>query len=215
MMPTAARVLAPNAAVTAAGAASCSASQHFLNLQGSGVEVALAPSGFERRPDLRHTQPARVGGGRGATQNGQRVAVGQIVERLQRGGVVLAQRAAQAVGVAGARPDQILVRSGQHLDRLGVAAVAGDPAMVVPVGAHQISQQFGIRGIGLGSRDVVAVAVAGRRQRVDREHLISGCGQAIHPQAPVGFDTDHDLAGFLGVRSHQLVKHPHAGQAFG
>ena len=120
MMPTAARVLAPNAAVTAAGAASCSAAQHFLNLQGSGVEVALAPSGFERSPDLRQTQPPGVGGGGGAAQDGQRVAVGQIVERLQRGGVVLAQRAAQRVGVAGARPDQILVRPGQHLDRLGI-----------------------------------------------------------------------------------------------
>jgi hypothetical protein len=31
----------------------------------------------------------------------------------------------------------------------------------------------GLAGIGLGSRDVVAVAVACRGQRVDREHLVS------------------------------------------
>jgi len=42
------------------------------------------------------------------------------------------------------------VGPGQHLDRLGRAAVAGDPAVVVPVGAYQIGQQFGVRRIGLG-----------------------------------------------------------------
>ena len=104
----------------------------------------MAPSGFERSPDLRHAQPLRVGGGRGATQDGQRVAVGQILERLQRRRIVLPQRAAQTVGVAGARPDQILMRAGQYLDRLGRTAVTGDAAVVVPVGAHQIGQQLGV-----------------------------------------------------------------------
>ena len=42
------------------------------------------------------------------------------------------------------------MRSGEHLDRLGLGAVAGDAAMVVPIGAHQIGQQFGIAGIRLG-----------------------------------------------------------------
>jgi hypothetical protein len=50
--------------------------QHFLNLQCAAVEVALSPSGFERRPDLRQTQPSGVGGCRGAAQDGQRVTVG-------------------------------------------------------------------------------------------------------------------------------------------
>ena len=49
--------------------------------------------------------------------------------------------------MAGARPDQILMCPGQHLDRLGLAAVTGDAAMVVPIGAHEIGQQLGIRGI--------------------------------------------------------------------
>jgi hypothetical protein len=76
----------------------------------------------------------------------------------------------QGVGMAGAGPDQALMGPGEHLDRLGIGAVAGDAAMVVPVGAHQIGQQFGVGSIRLGTRDVMAVAVAGRRQRIDREY---------------------------------------------
>ena len=60
------------------------------------------------------------------------------------------------------------MRAGEHLDRFRLGAVAGDRAVVVPVGADQIGQQLGVGGIGLGARDVVAVAVAGHRQRVDR-----------------------------------------------
>jgi hypothetical protein len=73
------------------------------------------------------------------------------------------------------------MRPRKDFDRLGVGAVTGDPAMIVAVGAHQIGQQFGVAGIGFGPRDVVAVAVAGHRQRVDRKHLIAGPGQRPHP----------------------------------
>ena len=52
---------------------------------------------------------------------------------------------------------------GQHFDRLGIGAVASDAAVVVPVGAYQIGQQFGVAGIGFGSRNVMAVAVSGHR----------------------------------------------------
>ena len=104
---------------------------------------------------------------------------------------------------------------GEHLDRLGLGAVAGDRAVVVPVGADQIGQQLGIAGIGFGARDVVAVAVAGHRQRVDRIHLIAGRAQRRHPQAAIGFDADHHLIGFLGVGGDQLVQPPDAGQSFG
>ena len=107
------------------------------------------------------------------------------------------------------------MRPGEHLDRLGRIAVPGDQAVVVPVGAHQVGQQFGIRGIGLGSRDVVAVAVTGCRERVDREHLIPGGGQGIHPQAPIGFDADDHLAGDLGTLGNQLVQPTDPGQALG
>ena len=104
---------------------------------------------------------------------------------------------------------------GQHLDRLDSWAVTGDQAMVVPVGAHQIGEQFGVAGIGLRSRDVVAIPVAGRCQRVDREHLVAGRGQGLHPQAPVGFDADDHLGGVLGMLGNQLVQPPDTGQAFG
>ena len=69
----------------------------------------------------------------------------------------------------------------------------------MPVGAHQIGQHLGVAGIGLRARDVVAVAIAGHRQRVDRVHLIAGRDQRLDPQAAIGLDPDHDLAGFLGV----------------
>ena len=62
---------------------------------------------------------------------------------------------------------------GQDLDRLSGRAVPGDRTVVVAVGAHQIRQQFGVGGIGFGARDMVAVAVTGGRQRVDRIHLIA------------------------------------------
>jgi hypothetical protein len=104
-----------------------------------------------------------------------------------------------------ARPDQALVCAGQQLDRLRVWAVAGDQAVVVPVDAHQVGQQFGIGGIGLGARYVVAVAVPGHRQRVDRIHLIAGGDQRSHPQAAVGFDPNHHLIGILSMRGDQLV----------
>ena len=52
MIPTAARVLAPNAAVTAAGAASCGVRSVAWMLLRPGIEVTLAPSGFERSTDL-------------------------------------------------------------------------------------------------------------------------------------------------------------------
>ncbi len=78
------------------------------------------------------------------------------------------------------------MRPGKHLDRLGLRIVGGDWVMVVPVGGHHIGQQLGIRKLGLGcSRDVVAVA--GRSQRVNGEHLISGCSQGVHPEPAIGW----------------------------
>ena len=114
-------------------------------------------------------------------QHGQRIAVVQVVERLECSRVILAQCPAQCVGVPGAGPDQILVCPGEDLDRFGRRAVAGDRAVVVPVGADQIGQQLGIGGIGFGPRDVVTVAVVGHRQRVDPIHLITRGGQRPHP----------------------------------
>ena len=60
------------------------------------------------------------------------------------------------------------------------------------------------------------VAIAGDGQRVDREHLILGrAAQRRHPQAAIGFDADHHLAGFLDMSGYQLVEPSYAGQPFG
>jgi hypothetical protein len=110
----------------------------------------------------------------GASQNGQGITVGQVVECLQRCWVVLAQGRAQRIGMAGTGPDQVLMSSGQDLDRLGLSTVARQRAVIVPIGADQIGEQLGVTGIGFRARDLMAVAVAGHGQRVDRIHLIPG-----------------------------------------
>jgi len=141
--------------------------------------------------------------------------VGQVLEGHQGGRVVLAQSAAQGVGVSRACPDQVLVGAGENFDRFRIGAVAGDRAVVVPVGAYQIGQQLGIAGIGFGARDVVTVAVVGHRQRVDRIHLIAGGRQRPHPQTAVDLNPDHRLFRFLSVRRDQLVQLADAGQSLG
>ena len=62
---------------------------------------------------------------------------------------------------------------------------------------------------------MVAVAVAGDREGVDRVDLIAGGGQRLHPQAAVGFDADHDLTCLFGVAGYQFVQLPDAGQPLG
>ena len=181
MMPTAARVVAPNAAATGAGAASCSERSAARISRARAAILRLRPPRLSADWIAGRPRWAALLGGRCAPQHPQGIAVGQVLEGHQCGRVVLAQRAAQRVGVAGACPDQALMGPGEHLDRLRVETVAGDRAMVVPIGADQIGQQFGIGGIGFGPRDVVAVAIAGHRQRVDREHLIARRGQGSRP----------------------------------
>jgi hypothetical protein len=105
--------------------------------------------------------------------------------------------------------------TGQHLDRFGVGAVPRHEPVVVPIGPHEIGQQFGIGGIGLRARDVVAIAVAGSGHRVDRPHLIARPGQRRDPQSAVGLDPHHHLTGIVGVCGDQLVQAPDSGQAFG
>jgi hypothetical protein len=96
-------------------------------------------------------------------------------------------------------PDQVLVSSGQDLDRLGLRAVASYRAVIVAVGADQIGEQLGVSWVGFCAGDVVAVAVAGHGQRVDRIHQVSGRTQRVDPQAAISFDADQYVAGFLGV----------------
>ena len=54
--------------------------QRGLDLTGAGVDIALAPTAFERRMDRRPTQMSALFGGWGAIEHSERVAVGQVVE---------------------------------------------------------------------------------------------------------------------------------------
>src|SRR6478672_8450229 len=132
MMPTAARVVAPNAAATGAGAASCSERSAARIWRARAAILRLPATAFERGLDRRQVQVGPLLRGRCAPQHPQGIAVGEVLEGQQGGRVVLAQRAAHRVGVAGACPDQALMGPGEHLDRLRVETVAGDRAMVVP-----------------------------------------------------------------------------------
>ena len=104
---------------------------------------------------------------------------------------------------------------GQDLDGLGSRAIGGDLAMIVPIGAHQIRQEFGVPNIRFGPRYMVAVAVAGGRQWVDRTHLITRSNERLDPQATVGFNTDHNVARFLGVLGHKLMELADPGKSLG
>ena len=89
----------------------------------------MAPAAFECRLQHWQAQPGRLLGSGSAIEYAHGIAVGEVFEGFQRGWVVLAQRAAQRVGLPITRPDQALVCAGEDFDRLGISAVAGDAAM--------------------------------------------------------------------------------------
>jgi hypothetical protein len=93
--------------------------------------------------------------------------------------------------------------------------VAGDLAVVVPVGADQVGQHLGIGAVGLGPRDPVAAAVAAHHLRVDPVDLVAGGQQRPHQQPPVGLDADHHLPRLLGMGGDQAVQFAYAGQPVG
>src|ERR1700694_3818953 len=142
MMPTVARVVAANAAVIAPGAASCSDRNAAWMSRARAAMLRWRPPRLSAEWIAARLRWAPCFGGRCAAQDAQGVAVGEVLEGHQGGRVVLAQRTAQGVGVPRAGPDQVLVGPGEHLDRLNIGTVAGDPAAVVPIGAYQIGQQF-------------------------------------------------------------------------
>ena len=75
--------------------------------------------------------------------------------------------------------------AGEDLDRLasGLSPATG---RWLCGRAHQVGQQLRVAGIRLRARDMVAVTVAGHRQRIDPEHLIAGRDQRLDPQTAVG-----------------------------
>ena len=84
------------------------------------------------------------------------------------------------------------MRAGKQLHRFGQVRVTGDASVVVAIGAHEVGQDLGVTRVGLGARDVVALAVASGGQRVDGEDLIVRSDQRGHDEAPILLNADDD-----------------------
>jgi hypothetical protein len=85
------------------------------------------------------------------------------------------------------------VRAGEHLDRLGLAAVTAHRAQRVPFQAHHVGQGVRVSSVALATRAAFGFPEPGHLQRVDRVHRVAGRDQRLHPRTPVGLDPDHHL----------------------
>jgi hypothetical protein len=189
--------------------------QGCLDLDGPGVDAALAAAPAQGGGDLRARQLPAQGRCRGHRQDGQGVAVGELGERVEGSGVVLAQRRAQLVDLALAVPDQRLMGPGQHLDRLGQIAVAGHGAVQVAVGAGQAGQHPGVTRIRLRARGREPLPIPRRGHRVHGQHRVPGRHQRPHEQTPIGLRGDHDIGRTLHVARDQFMEPGHALDPFG
>ena len=88
-----------NAAATVAGAVRCSACSAVWMSRARVSRPALPTSPFEGGSDRRQGRVRGLGGSRGASEYGQRVAVMQVVEHLRRGRVVLRAAPIAALGL--------------------------------------------------------------------------------------------------------------------
>ena len=161
MMPTVARLVAANAAVTVAAAASCSAPSATRI---SRRRYCVAATAFERGLDRGQAQVGDLlgAGDPGPAPLGRRRGRGPRRPPGRPGSIRATLRRALVCRV------RVLVGAGENFDRFRIGAVAGQRAVVVPVGAYQIGQQLGVGGIGFGARDVVTVTVVGRSLPVAR-----------------------------------------------
>jgi hypothetical protein len=105
----------------------------------------------QRGRDLGAGQPDRGRRVGGLGQQFEGVRGVEVVERIERGREVLAQRMPQPLGLAGAFPDQRLMCAGNDFHRIGVGAVAGDRAQLVGVGADHVGQRVRVGGVALGT----------------------------------------------------------------
>jgi hypothetical protein len=103
----------------------------------------------------------------------------------------------------------------QHLDPCHLGAITCHGSMIMPIGANQIRQDFGVTRVRLRPGDVVAIPIATDRQRVDREHSIAGSDQGLDPHASLGLDPHHHLGGIVGVFSEHRVEPGDAVEALG
>ena len=76
------------------------------------------------------------------------------------------------------------------------------------VGADQISKHLRVTRIRLGARDVVAIPIPRRCQRVDRVHLIAGSDERRDPQTTICLDPHDHLGRIANVVGDELVEYP-------
>jgi hypothetical protein len=92
-------------------------------------------------------------------------------------------------------------------------AVAGDGAVVVPVGTDQVGQDAGVARVALGPGGGVPLAVAAGGQRVDPDDLVAGRDQRADQQATVGLDAGHHAGRVVGVVGQHGVQGRQAADA--
>ena len=189
----------------ATGGGWCSCSPRSAARIASVLPGDVAAAGaLERGGHLRPGQPGRRDRVGGLSQQLQCIRRIQVLESLQRGGEVLAQRGTQPLHLPGTLPDHRLMGAGGHLDRLGPGAVTGHRPQLAGVDAHHVRQGVRIALIALGPRRAVPFPVPGHLPRINRVNPIPGRAQRHDPQAPVGLDADHHLGG-LGIRLGELA----------
>jgi len=164
-------------------------SQHRLDRVGFLLDIAAVGTPQHRcDPRLRQPRgPLRI---RRDREQLETVASIEITEGLQRCREELPQHPTQPQHMPGAVPDQALVGTGHELDRLAQLGVPGHRAVMRAVQPHDLGQHMRIPGIRLSPRRGVPLPIAGHRHRIDREHLIAGSDQRLHPLPAVGLDPD-------------------------
>ena len=186
------------------------APQHRLNLSCPLVDPPFPAGPAEGTGDLRARQVPPQGWCRGDLEHGQGVTVGQF-PKAQGRRVELPKEGAQLVRLTLARPDQALMRPGQHLDGLGQFAVGSNRPVMMPVSAGQLGQHRGVAGVGLGPRGRVPLPVAGHGHRVHGIDLVAGRDERTDKQAPLSLRGHHHVGWLVRMGGDHGVE---SGNAF-
>ena len=119
------------------------------------VDAALPAGLDQQRTQPLHGEGAGVLGGGGGGQDG--AGCGAVEggasgagEGGQRGRIEVAEQLTQLVVDLDAVPDGVLLGAGQHRDRAGLLAVAGQGPVGVPVGPQDVGQHDRVQRVRLG-----------------------------------------------------------------
>ena len=147
---TCATTIAENAFCTAALCRSAGA-QEGLEVLDALVDLApIRPA--QRRHDPGLGQPRGTIGVRRRGEQLEGLGCVEVLKRVQGSGEVLPKGAAQAQQVAGAVPDQRLVRAGDQLQRLTVLGVTSHRPVVRTVQPNDLSQDVRVPGVAVRPR---------------------------------------------------------------